>query len=92
MRSLVESVFLGPINHIYNAAIPRSFFLGTMEGFWEIFEIEVFVEGLDAVFGTEFQHFFHLLYGTDVGTCHCDLVCNQVRVIDLVADFCWRSA
>lgn len=43
MRSLVESVFLGPINHVYDAAVTRSLFLGTMEGFWEILEIVVFV-------------------------------------------------
>lgn len=92
MSSLIKSVFLGPINHIYHAAVARGFFLSTMEGFWEILEVEVFIEGLDAIFGAKLEHFFNFFDGADIGASHSDLIGNQVGVIDLIVNSCWRCA
>lgn len=57
-----------------------------MECFGEILDIEVFVDRLDAVFGTEFQHIFDVLNGANEGTSHCDLIVDQVLVIDRIRE------
>lgn len=63
-----------------------------MECFGEIFEGEVFIDGLDAVLGAEFQHVVDVLDGANEGASHCDLVVHQVLVIDGIREVSVRSA
>lgn len=84
--SFIEAVLFGPVGDIDHASVPWSFLLSSVESLGEVFEGEVFVDGLNAVLGTEFKHVLDLFYRANVRPSDCDLVIDQVGVIDLIGD------
>lgn len=57
-----------------------------MEGLGEILEVEVLVDGLDAILGTELKHVINVLDGTNKGASHGDLIVHQILVVNRIGE------